>query len=93
MEEQVELDDGEGAEDAETLAMWARAAASLQPDGSRLPAHRCKVGRKKKITVEKISSFTFLFHPCFSCLVSYSCHIFWSLLSLFVIMLHIVAAV
>lgn len=44
MEEQAEADDGEAAEDAEALAMWARAAASLQHDGSRLPARRCQVG-------------------------------------------------
>ncbi len=39
----AELDEGEGTEEAESLALWARAAASLQPDGSRLPARRCQV--------------------------------------------------
>ena len=37
------MEEGEGAEEAESLALWARAAASLQPDGTRLPARRCQV--------------------------------------------------
>lgn len=32
-----------GMEEAQTLALWARAAAALQPDGSLMPAHRCNV--------------------------------------------------
>jgi hypothetical protein len=45
-EEVADLDEGglaECGEEAESLAAWARAAASLQPDGTRLPARRCLV--------------------------------------------------
>lgn len=45
-EEVAELEEGELSEcgdEAESLAAWARAAASLQPDGTRLPARRCQV--------------------------------------------------
>ena len=42
----ADLEEGELSEcgdEAESLAAWARAAASLQPDGTRLPARRCQV--------------------------------------------------
>jgi hypothetical protein len=42
-EELADMEEGEGGEEAESLALWARAAASLQPDGTRLPARRCQV--------------------------------------------------
>ena len=32
-----------GLDDLESLVMFARSAASLQPDGTRLPARRCQV--------------------------------------------------
>lgn len=44
MEERLEESDGSGAlEDLESLVIWCRNAASLQPDGTKLPATRCEV--------------------------------------------------
>lgn len=31
-------------EDMESLAVWCRAAAALQPDGTEVPCKRCEVG-------------------------------------------------
>ena len=31
-------------EDMESLVLWCRSAAALQPDGTRAPAVRCEVG-------------------------------------------------
>ena len=45
-EEVADLEKGDPSacgDEAESLAAWARAAASLQPDGTRLPACRCQV--------------------------------------------------
>jgi hypothetical protein len=58
------------ADDLEDLVAACRAAASLQPDGSEVPAERCEVGDLSIAAGRQVFKFLFCLLNCLSCTIS-----------------------